>query len=70
MKDEIAYALMNLYFLLTCFDKMLVGEISEKIILKKIAIKVKKKTKQPKTWQITQKKSKLNIDWLNIFVMP
>lgn len=32
MKDEIAYALMNLYFLLTCFDKMLVGEISEKII--------------------------------------
>lgn len=42
MKDEIAYALMNLYFLLTCFDKMLVGEISEKIILKKIAIKVKK----------------------------
>lgn len=31
MKDEIAYALMNLYFLLTCFDKMLVVEISEKI---------------------------------------
>lgn len=31
MKDEIAYALMNLYFFLTCFDKMLVVEISEKI---------------------------------------
>lgn len=48
MKDEIAYALMNLYFLLTCFDKMLVGEISEKIILKKIAIKVKKNQKNQK----------------------
>lgn len=31
MKDEIAYALMNLYFLMTCFDKMLVVAISEKI---------------------------------------
>lgn len=48
MKDEIAYALMNLYFLLTCFDKMLVGEISEKIILKKIAIKVKRKQNNQK----------------------
>lgn len=44
MKDEIAYALMNLYFLLTCFDKMLVVEISEKI-----KSKVKYKTKQPTT---------------------
>lgn len=48
MKDEIAYALMNFYFLLTCFDKMLVGEISEKIILKKNSNKSKKK-QQPKT---------------------
>lgn len=31
MKDEIAYALMNLYSLMTCFDKILVVEISEKI---------------------------------------
>lgn len=43
MKDEIVYVFMNLYFLLICFDKMLVGEISEKIILKKIVIKVKRK---------------------------
>lgn len=70
MKDEIAYALMNFYFLLTCFDKMLVGEISEKIILKKNSNKSKKKQNNQKHDKSHKKKSKLNIDWLNIFVMP
>lgn len=58
MKDEIAYALMNLYFLLTCFDKMLVGEISEKIIQKKNSNKSKKKKKQPKNMTNHTKKLK------------
>lgn len=58
MKDEIAYALMNFYFLLTCFDKMLVGEISEKIILKKNSNKSKKKQKNNQKHDKSHKKIK------------
>lgn len=58
MKDGIAYALMNFYFLLTCFDKMLVGEISEKIIKKKNSNKSKKKPQNNQKHDKSHKKMK------------